>query len=158
MEISGECFVGMKVCRGRYVILHHVTTPSIMFQGSSAPDPALPGLSQLYVVGLYLNAATGYGLGALAANKVQVSWNVIGQFDGGYVVSNGLDGSAFQVTANCHLDVRNLTIAGFNGFRGAGNPAHALELDVREPVSTINADFESVNRFQNQTRILRRAA
>jgi hypothetical protein len=53
--------------------------------------------------------------------------------------------------------MRGFTIGGFNGERGKGNPACALELDVRDPVSTINEDFETANHFENQQRILRRA-
>jgi len=158
MEFSGEMFVGAKICRGSIVTLTDITTPTLMFQGSSTPTPGEPGLVQLKVRGLYLNAATGYGDGADTANKLQISWTVMAQLDGGYLIGNGKDGNAVQVTGGCHVEMRGFTIGGFNGERGKGNPAHALELDVRDPVSTINEDFETANRFPNQQRILRRAA
>jgi hypothetical protein len=157
MQFSGEMYIGAKICRGGLVLMEDITTPSIMFQGSSACDPALEGLSRLYVKRLYLNAATGYGVGAESANKVQISFNVVGSFEGGYIIGNGKDGNAIQVTGNCHLDMRGLTIGGFNGKRSSTS-ACALDLDERPPpwLSTINSDFESVNTFFNQNRRLRR--
>jgi hypothetical protein len=159
MEVSGELYCGLKICRGRAVRMDEISTPSIMFQGSSLPDPALEGLTRLVVTGLYVNAATGYGACADDANKIQLSSNVVGHFDGGYIFGNGGNGNAIQATGGVHVDVRNFTIGGFHGMRG-GKPACALELDVRPPPhrSTINNDFESVNAFVNQPLRVRQEA
>jgi hypothetical protein len=150
-EISGEMFVGMKISRGTIVTMDGITTPSIMFQGSSSPTPGEPGLSFVYVKNLFLNAATGYGLGADEVNKIQISWNVAASFDGGYIIGNGSNGNGIQITGNCHVSIRDFVIGGFNGFRGV-LPACALEINSN---SSVNSDVQAVNRFFNQRLILR---
>jgi hypothetical protein len=105
---------------------------------------------------LFINAATGSDLGG---NKVQISWGVTGVIDGGYINGSGCNGHGMQITGDCQMDVRNVVFSSFKGKRG-GQPAYALELDVRPPPqgSTINADFEQVNTFVDQPLRVRRAA
>ena len=62
----------------------------------------------------------------------------------------GKDGHGIQMSQNVVGDVRDCTFRGFNGVRGQ-NPAHALDLAWN---SSANGDFENVNDFVNQRRIL----
>jgi hypothetical protein len=62
----------------------------------------------------------------------------------------GKNGHGIQMTQDVIGQVRDCTIRGFNGVRGT-NPAHALDLAWN---SRVNPDFERVNSFVDQHRIL----
>jgi hypothetical protein len=150
--VSGPTVCGAKFCGPGTLWLEDFTAPSLMLQGRAAVDDGTAGLN-IAVNGLYLNA--GYSPES-NVNRAQIAWGVTGGIDGGYIVGTG-NGDAIQCTGDCHLDVRNILFAGNNGERG-GLPAAALALDVGYPwPSTINADFETANRFENQIIKLRRA-
>ena len=51
-ELTGEMYIGAKICRGTFVTIREMMTPTLMLQGSSAPDPALEGLRLVYITGL----------------------------------------------------------------------------------------------------------
>jgi hypothetical protein len=150
--VSGTAVCGAKLCGPGTLWLGDFTGPSLMLQGRAAVNDGTAGL-YAEVNGLYLNA--GYSSDSVV-NRAQIAWGVRGGINGGYIVGTG-DGDGIQCTGDCHLDVRNVLFAGNNGERG-GLPAAALTLDVRQPwPSTINSDFETANRFENQVIKLRRA-
>jgi hypothetical protein len=61
----------------------------------------------------------------------------------------GQSGHAIEIGRNAHARVVECTMRGFNGVRD-GHPAHAIDLSGG---SSVNDDFERVNRFVDQTRI-----
>ena len=64
------------------------------------------------------------------------------------------NGHAIQLWGDVAAVFRGGVISGWNGTRGSA-PAFALELGEG---SSVNADFESANRFYDQHNILRRSS
>lgn len=96
------------------------------------------------------------GSGAIAkeGNGLQISINVADLLiKNCSLKASGKGGSGLQVAIDSHARIEGCTFEGFNGMRG-NQPCYAI--DVLAGCS-INEDFEALNTFVDQHRLIRRA-
>jgi hypothetical protein len=97
----------------------------------------------------------GLGEGEMVeeGNALQVSWNVENILVRDTVIrAAGKNGHAIEFAGNVRGRVEGCTIEGFNGKRFL-NPAYAILVADN---SSVNDDFEQVNAFVNQKRLVNR--
>ena len=142
---------GMKLVHPKDVTLSDMRTTTFMIQGDvDINNPAEP-CGNVTMNDCTVDKGLGRGMLVEQANCVQISYHVQNtrmrncSFRG-----VGENGHGMQIVGHCDADIRGCTFEGFNGTRG-GAPAYALELLDH---ASVNADFEAVNQFIDQQRIL----
>jgi hypothetical protein len=154
LDFSGELFGGLKLVRSQRVCVLNTVTNVFMIQGTQAVnsnvDGTSDGASAITVRNMLVDKRLGVGEATDRANGMQISWNVQGlDVENFSLIAGGTDGHAIQCSGNVQAGFRKGVITGWNGKRG-NSPAYALEVNDG---STVNADFETVNRFYDQQRI-----
>jgi hypothetical protein len=155
LEFTGDCYTGIKLARCKRVRLYNLCTPSLMLQGTqqrhSNNDGSTDGCEDVEIRSLFLDKRIGGCDGSEGANGMQVSWNVKGLDVGDFaLLSGGKDGHGVQLWGDVAARFHDGVFEGWNGTRG-GQPAYAMEIGDG---STVNADFETVNGFYDQPRVL----
>ena len=156
LDFSGELYAGFKIVMSRRVQIERLRTNCFFIQGTQQRHVNVNGTTEgshhITVEDLIVDKSLSPGDVSELGNAVQISWHVSDLTVRNFVVrANGHGGHAIQLSGNCQAVFEGGLISGFNGKRGPA-PAYALELDDH---STVNADFSSVNRFENQQRLIR---
>jgi hypothetical protein len=151
---TGEMFGAFKMTHPQGLEVSGLRGPNIMIQGAQnrrdwkamASDPA----RAIWIHDCVFDKGLGHGAAVNEGNCIQVGWNVEDLLIERCLLDGaGKNGHAIQFTGNVNGRVVDCTIRNFNGIRGT-NPAHAIHL---VDSSTVNADFEQVNRFVDQQRV-----
>jgi hypothetical protein len=151
----GEMFAGFKLTNPQQVRIEGLRGPSLMIQGTAGtPDRewSIHGepARDVRIERCVFDKGLGRGRSLTRHNCLQLSQNIERvEIVDCLLNAAGQDGHAIQASRNAHAYVVGCTIRGFNGVRGQ-NPAHAIDLAWG---SSVNDDFERVNRFIDQQRI-----
>ncbi len=149
-ELSGSC----KLVHPKRVEVARLTGMNFSIQGTNQvafdavhPDPA----EDVWIHDSTIDKSLGFGRATQGGHGISLYYNVKGVRVVNCILrAAGRHGNAIQLNENAHATVRGCTIEGFNGLRAAPNhPAYALQLYEG---CTINDDFLTANRFQNQQR------
>jgi hypothetical protein len=155
LDFSGELYAGFKLVASRRVRIERLSSNNFQVQGTQQRHANVNGTTEgshdIAVEDLIVDKSLCTGEVSNLGNGVQISWHVSRLAVKNFVLrANGQDGHAIQLSGDCQASFEGGLISGFNGKRGPG-PAYALELDDH---STVNADFTTVNRFENQQRLV----
>ncbi len=153
LDFSGELYAGFKIVASQRVEIERMRTNCFFVQGTQQRHANVNGTTlgsrDIRVEDLIVDKSLSPGEVSELGNAVQISWHVSNLTVQNFVVrANGHGGHAIQLSGDCRATFAGGLISGFNGKRG-NDPAHALELSDH---SSVNADFASVNRFENQQR------
>jgi hypothetical protein len=155
LDFSGELYAGFKIVASRRVQIERLRTNCFFIQGTQQQHVNVNGTTEgshhITVEDLIVDKSISPGDVSERGNAVQISWHVSDLSVRNFGVrANGHGGHAIQLSGDCQAVFEGGLISGFNGKRG-DNPAYALHLEDR---SSVNADFASVNRFENQQRLI----
>lgn len=157
VEVIGEQLLGIKM--GGYssnVTISHFRGSGFMVQGTDGRVDSECS-EDITLRDSVIDKSFGAGAHVDGGNAVQVSFNVQGfrLLDSQIRGVEGKNGSAIELVGNVHGEVRGCSIRGFNGFRGTvgGKPSQCGAVSVGDG-SSVNADFETANRFTDQQRLV----
>jgi hypothetical protein len=153
---SGEMFTSFKLTNPQRVVVRRLRGASLMVQGTAGTLGAQWAIHDepardVVIEDCVFDKGLGRGQSLHDVNCVQLSQNIERvEVRRCFLNAAGKNGHGIQMTQDVIGQVRDCTIRGFNGVRGT-NPAHALDLAWN---SRVNPDFERVNSFVDQHRIL----
>ncbi len=153
--VTGEQFASLKLVNPQRVQVERIRGIGIMVQGTTDLEWKIDRspARDVSISSCTIDKTLGTGPVVDEGNALQVSWNVENILVRDCVIrAGGHNGHAIEFVKNVHGRVERCTIEGFNGKRYI-NPAFALS--VTED-SSANPDFERVNTFVNQLRIVDR--
>lgn len=156
-RVHGEQFASLKLVNPQRVQVSGIEGVGIMVQGTSDLEWKIDRAParDVSITSCIVDKSLGSGAIADEGNGFQVSWNVENIVIRSCTLrAAGRNGHAIEFAKNVHGRVEGCTIEGFNGRRFA-NPAYAVSIADN---SSINPDFERVNTFVNQTRLIDRGA
>lgn len=153
--VLGEQFVSMKLVNPQRVQATRINGPGIMVQGTSDREWKIDRTParDVSIISCTIDKSLGEGEMVEEGNALQVSWNVENILIRDTLVrAAGKNGHAIEFAGNVRGRVEGCSIEGFNGKRFL-NPAYAILVADN---SSVNADFEQVNTFVNQKRLINR--
>ncbi len=154
-RIHGEQFASLKLVNPQRVQVSGVEGVGIMVQGTSDLEWKIDRAParDVTITSCIVDKSLGTGAIADEGNGFQISWNVESILIRSCTLrAAGRNGHGIEFAKNVHGKVEGCTIEGFNGRRFA-NPAYAISIADN---SSINPDFDRVNTFLNQGRLIDR--
>jgi hypothetical protein len=148
----GEMSAGFELTSPQRVRLRGLRGPTLAIRGSAELAPDLHGepARDVVIEDCFLDKGLGRGASIFDRSCLELSQNVeSARVEDCLLNAAGQNGHAIELSGNAHGRVVGCTVRGFNGVRGP-SPAHAIDLSGG---STVNQDFERVNRFADQKRI-----
>jgi hypothetical protein len=148
----GQMFRSFELTNPQRVRIERLRGPTLTIRGTAnlARDVREEPARDVVIDDCFLDKGLGRGPAIFEMSCLELSQNLESVTVERCVLNAaGQNGHAIRLSGNSHGRVVDCTFRGFNGVRGS-HPAHALELTGG---STVNDDFERVNRFVDQKRI-----